>query len=169
MSASLLVGLGTLVPSQVAGAEASGSTLVVADTSSVQKLDPDVVTNFLDFQTLGLIYDQLVQYNGTLQLVPDLATKWTYSNGNKLLTFQLRQGVTFDDGTAFTSANVVASLDRALAPKTGDASASYLANVKKRGVRAEPAGHLDPGRAYIGQPVDVVDQGDRGWDGGQDA
>ncbi len=130
MSASLLVGLGTLVPSQVAGAQASGS-LVVADTSSVQKLDPDVVTNFLDFQTLGLIYDQLVQYNGSLQLVPDLATQWAYSDGNKLLTFQLRHGVTFDDGTSFTSANVVESLDRALAPKTGDASASFLANVKK--------------------------------------
>jgi len=110
---------------------ASGSTFVVADTSSVQKLDPDVVTNFLDFQALGLIYDQLVQYNTKLQLVPDLATSWAYSDGNRLLTFQLRKGVTFDDGTSFTSANVVASLDRATAPKTGDASASFLANVKK--------------------------------------
>jgi peptide/nickel transport system substrate-binding protein len=132
MSASLIVGVGTLVPSQIAGAQSSsGSTVVVADTSSVQKLDPDIVTNFLDYQALGLIYDQLVQYNSRLQLVPDLATSWAYSDGNKLLTFQLRHGVTFDDGTPFTSANVVASLDRALAPKTGDASASFLANVKK--------------------------------------
>jgi peptide/nickel transport system substrate-binding protein len=110
---------------------ASSGVVVVGDTSSVQKLDPDVVTNFLDFQALGLIYDQLVQYSPQMQLVPDLATKWAYSDGNKVLTFQLRQGVTFDDGTSFTSANVVASLDRALAPKTGDASASFLANVKK--------------------------------------
>ncbi len=72
---------------------------MVADTSSVQKLDPDVVTNFLDFQALGLIYDQLVQYNAKLQLVPDLATSWAYSDGNRVLTFQLRKGVTFDDGT----------------------------------------------------------------------
>ncbi len=109
----------------------SSSTFVVGDTSSVQKLDPDVVTNFLDFQALGLIYDQLVQYNNKLQLVPDLATSWAYSNGNRVLKFQLRKGVTFDDGSKFTSANVVASLNRALAPKTGDASASFLANVKK--------------------------------------
>lgn len=113
------------------GAASSGPTFVVGDTSSVQKLDPDVVTNFLDFQALGLIYDQLVQYNSKLQLVPDLATSWKYSDGNKLLTFHLRKGVTFDDGSTFTSANVVASLERALDPKTGDASASYLANVKK--------------------------------------
>ena len=109
---------------------ASASPFVVASTSGVQKLDPDVVTNFVDFQALGLIYDQLVRYNKQLQFVPDLATSWAFSNGNRAITFQLRKGVTFDDGTSFTSANVVASIDRVLAPKTADASASYLAAVK---------------------------------------
>jgi peptide/nickel transport system substrate-binding protein len=116
--------------SSTAGKTAS-STFVVANTSSVQKLDPDVVTNFLDFQALGLIYDTLVQFNAKLQITPDLATSWKYSAGNTVLTLQLRKGVTFDDGTSFTSANVVASLNRALAPKTADASASFLATLKK--------------------------------------
>lgn len=116
---------------QARRSHASTRTFVVGDTSSVQKLDPDVVTNFLDFQVLGQIYDQLVQYNRKLKIVPDLATSWKYSNGNKVLTFQLRKGVRFDDGSTFTSANVVASLERAVNPKTGDASASFLANVKK--------------------------------------
>jgi peptide/nickel transport system substrate-binding protein len=137
--AGLVVGFGVpaaasaavRVPAGHRVSASSGGTFVVGDTSSVQKLDPDVVTNFLDFQALGLIYDQLVQYNTKLQLVPDLATSWAYGDGNRMLTFQLRKGVTFDDGSTFTSANVVASLDRALAPKTGDASASFLANVKK--------------------------------------
>jgi peptide/nickel transport system substrate-binding protein len=104
---------------------------VVANTSSVQKLDPDVITNFLDFQALGLIYDTLVQFNAKLQIVPDLATSWSYSDGNKVLTLQLRKGVSFDDGTPFTSADVVASIDRAVAPKTADASSSFLATMKK--------------------------------------
>ncbi|HXW82531.1 MAG TPA: ABC transporter substrate-binding protein, partial [Acidimicrobiales bacterium] len=134
VGASLLATFGGLAPASASAAPlrhagrsaaaSSGGTLVIGDTSSVQKLDPDVVTNFLDFQALGLIYDQLVQYNSKLQLVPDLATSWAYSNNNKLLTFQLRKGVTFDDGTPFTSANVVVSMERALDPKTGDASAS---------------------------------------------
>jgi ABC-type oligopeptide transport system substrate-binding subunit len=68
-----------------AHAAASGS-FVVANTSSVQKLDPDVVTNFLDFQALGLIYDTLVQYDAKLAVTPDLATSWKFSNGNKTLT-----------------------------------------------------------------------------------
>ena len=100
-------------------ASASGGTFVVADTSSVQKLDPDVVTNFLDFQALGLIYDQLVQYNRQLKIVPDLATNWTFSDGNRVITFQLRQGVKFDDGTTFNSANVVASLQAGARPEDG--------------------------------------------------
>ncbi len=111
---------------------ASGATtFVVANTSSIQKLDPDVITNFLDFQALGLIYDTLVQFNAKLQIVPDLATSWSYTDGNKVLTLQLRKGVTFDDGSPFTSADVVASIERAVAPKTADASSSFLATMKK--------------------------------------
>jgi peptide/nickel transport system substrate-binding protein len=110
---------------------AAGSPFVVANTSSVQKLDPDVVTNFLDFQALGLIYDTLVTFNAKLQVVPDLATSWTYGANNTVLTLQLRKGVTFDDGSPFTSADAVASLERAVAPKTADASSSFLATMKK--------------------------------------
>ena len=108
----------------------NGSTFVVASTSGVQNLDPDTVTNLVDFQALGLVYDQLVRYNKKLQFVPDLATSWMFSNGNRVIAFRLRKGVTFDDGSRFTSADVVASLNRVLAPKTGDASASYLSAVK---------------------------------------
>ncbi len=108
----------------------SSAPFVIADTSSVQKLDPDVITNFLDFQALGLIYDTLVQENAKLQLVPDLATSWSFSDGNKVLTFQLRKGVKFDDGSTFTSRDVVASMKRVVAPKTGDASASFVASVR---------------------------------------
>jgi peptide/nickel transport system substrate-binding protein len=107
-----------------------GGEFVVASTSGVENLDPDTVTNLVDFQALGLVYDQLVRYNSKLQVVPDLATSWAFSDGNRAITFQLRRGVSFDDGSSFTSADVVASLDRAMAPKTVDASASYLSAVK---------------------------------------
>jgi peptide/nickel transport system substrate-binding protein len=97
----------------------------------VQKLDPHVVTNFLDFQALHLIYDTLVTYNNKLQLTPSLATSWSFSNGGKTITFHLRKNVHFTDGTTFTSANVVASLNRVKNPKTADAASSFIASVKK--------------------------------------
>jgi peptide/nickel transport system substrate-binding protein len=117
-----------------AGASAyrtASSTVIFANTSSVQKLDPDVVTNFVDFQALHLIYDTLVTYNNKLQVTPDLATSWSFSNGGKTITFQLRKGVQFTDGTTFTSANVVASLNRVKDPKTADAASSFIASVTK--------------------------------------
>jgi peptide/nickel transport system substrate-binding protein len=110
---------------------AASSTVVFANTSSVQKLDPHVVTNFVDFQALRLIYDTLVTYNDKLQLTPDLATSWSFSNGGKTITFQLRKNVSFTDGTTFTSANVVASLNRVKDPKTADAASSFIASVTK--------------------------------------
>jgi peptide/nickel transport system substrate-binding protein len=110
-------------------ASAAGSTFVIGTVNSVQKIDPDIVTNFLDFEALGLIYNTLVQENANLQIVPDLATSWAFSNGNRTLTLQLRQNVKFDDGSTLTSADVVASLTRAQATATADPSASFIGSV----------------------------------------
>ncbi len=108
----------------------SGGTVVVADTSSVQKLNPVVMTNFLDFQALGMIYQQLVTLNKSLQVQPQLATSWHVGDGGKTVTFSLRHGVTFDDGSPFTSADVKATMQYIVKPSTGAAAASYLASVK---------------------------------------
>ena len=113
------------------GARTSSSSLVIGTVNSVQKIDPDVVTNFLDFEALGLVYNTLVQENANLQIVPDLATSWAFTNNNKQLTLNLRTGVKFDDGSTMTSADVVASLQRAQATKTADPSASFIGSVTK--------------------------------------
>jgi peptide/nickel transport system substrate-binding protein len=56
----------------------------------------------------GLVYEPLVQFdlaNPTVQY-PWLATKYAWSNGGKTITFTIRQGVKWNDGTAFTPADV---------------------------------------------------------------
>jgi peptide/nickel transport system substrate-binding protein len=102
----------------------SSVPFVVANTSSVQKLDPQIATNFLDLQALGLVYQPLVTLSSSLQVVPDLASGWTFSSDSKSVTFTLRSGVKFDDGSTLTSADVKASLERVLNPKTAAAAAS---------------------------------------------
>ncbi|HWG15995.1 MAG TPA: ABC transporter substrate-binding protein [Streptosporangiaceae bacterium] len=111
------------------GGQAGSKSLVVASTSSVQKLDPQIATNFVDFQALGLVYQPLITLNSQFQITPDLATSWSFSNGDKALTFHLRPGVTFDDGSTLTSADVKASLERVLSPKTGAVAASNISTV----------------------------------------
>jgi peptide/nickel transport system substrate-binding protein len=59
----------------------------------------------------GFIYEPLAQvdYVRSNYVIPWLATSWAWSNGNKTLTWNLRQGVKWTDGQPFTSADVVYS------------------------------------------------------------
>ena len=50
-------------------------------------------------------------------LRPELASEWTQSADHTLSSFTLRKGVTFSDGSAFTSADVIATLDAVMDPE----------------------------------------------------
>ncbi len=116
-------------PSSASPGRTSQAPFVIASTMSVQKLDPHVITNFLDFQALGLVYETLVKYDNDLNIVPSLAASWDLSPDKLTLTFHLQSGVTFQNGAPMTPDDVVASMHRVMDPKTADASASFLANV----------------------------------------
>jgi len=58
----------------------------------------------------GLVYEPLYQFdlaNPAQAPYPWLATNYAWSNGGKTITFTIRQGVKWDNGTAFTAADVV--------------------------------------------------------------
>ncbi|MGB6675905.1 MAG: ABC transporter substrate-binding protein [Terriglobales bacterium] len=61
----------------------------------------------------------------TQELEPDLATSWKITNGGKTITFQLRDGLRFSDGTPFSADDVAYTMqqlmDPALHSPTGDA------------------------------------------------
>jgi peptide/nickel transport system substrate-binding protein len=68
----------------------------------------------------------LVRVNRLTQdLEPELATSWKVTNGGKTITFQLRDGLRFSDGTPFSAADVAFTvqqlMDPALHSPTGDA------------------------------------------------
>ncbi len=56
----------------------------------------------------SLIYEPLLQFNllKTNSITPWLATGYSFTNGGKTLTFDIRKGVKFSDGTPLTSADV---------------------------------------------------------------
>jgi peptide/nickel transport system substrate-binding protein len=77
------------------------------------------------------VYESLVQYGpntAQVTIVPQLATSWSVNKSFTVYTFHLRQGVTFHDGTPFTSAALAPSFARTAALKGGPA---YLAAVVK--------------------------------------
>ncbi|MCZ6887158.1 MAG: ABC transporter substrate-binding protein [Gammaproteobacteria bacterium] len=66
------------------------------------------------------IYDQLVDADVDLQprLSSSLATSWEISTDPDAITFHLREGVTFHDGTPFDAQAVKFNIERVLDPRT---------------------------------------------------
>lgn len=70
--------------------------------------------NLVNFGLERHIYDYLVELDPQGDLHPSLATSWETSADGLTWTFHLRDGVTFHNGEAFTSASVKTTLDRFL-------------------------------------------------------
>jgi peptide/nickel transport system substrate-binding protein len=89
-----------------------------------QPPDPDIYYANNGTAIMINVYEGLVQYqNDTdqVKIAPRLATSWSVSPDNTVYTFHLRQGVTFHDGTPFTSAAIAPSFQRRRDVKGGAA------------------------------------------------
>ncbi len=79
----------------------------------------------------------LVRLNRQTQAVePGLATSWKISNDSEQITFKLRSGVSFSDGTPFSAEDVAFTIHRLMDPAlhsaTGDAFRSGSGNVETK-------------------------------------
>jgi peptide/nickel transport system substrate-binding protein len=94
-----------------------------------QPPDPDIYYANNGLAIVLNTYEGLVQYKNDLdgvEIAPRLATAWKVDPTNTVYTFTLRDGVTFHDGTPFTSAAVKVAFDRRIAVKGG---AAYMVQV----------------------------------------
>ncbi|MCH9673769.1 MAG: peptide ABC transporter substrate-binding protein [Gammaproteobacteria bacterium] len=80
------------------GTPPSGSIHEEATNSTVSPYMP-VFNNLI-------VYDQHVSKNSLDNIVPDLATSWSWNADKTALTFKLRDGVTWHDGKPFTAKDV---------------------------------------------------------------
>ena len=87
--------------------------LIFAFSGDADKLDPADVTDGESTARTDSIFEGLVEYKGgTAEIQPCLATSWVTSTDKKNITFTLRQGVKFHDGTNFNADAVVFSFER---------------------------------------------------------
>ena len=89
------------------------SVLIYGRGADADYLDPVVTSNGESAKVLYNIFDTLITFDEkTQELVPSLATQWEMSDDGLLYTFQLREGVTFHDGTPLDAEAVVFSFNR---------------------------------------------------------
>jgi len=110
--AAALAACGGSSPSSGSGSASGPSgTLTISNeqgtlwTCSFNPFNP---SNLAQGVTFGQVYEPLAFVN-TLQsgkATPWLATAWAWSDGNKMLTFTIRNGVKWNDGTPMTAADV---------------------------------------------------------------
>jgi len=139
LGASALIALGPLLPA-TSGATTTtarktgslaqrshatptrGGTLKFARSVAPTTLDPANTIIAGDIYTLDKIFEPLYVTNPKGVLTPWLATGYTASANNKTLTFALRPGVKFSDGSPLTGADVAFSINRARKDSAGPLS-----------------------------------------------
>src|SRR5688572_29081188 len=93
-------------------ASASAQTLRVGLQDDPDTMDPATGGTYTGRIVFAALCDKLVDINDKLEIVPQLATEWSWNDSNTELTMKLRQGVTFHDGTPFDAAAVKANIER---------------------------------------------------------
>ena len=91
-------------------------TLRWAAQNDILTLDPHSQKHATTSAILLHACEGLVRYGARYHVEPALATQWTFTNPTTL-RFQLRKGVKFHDGTAFTADDVVFSFNRIRQPQ----------------------------------------------------
>ncbi|KAA3518375.1 ABC transporter substrate-binding protein [Agrobacterium vitis] len=96
---------------------AFAAPVMAADLKIGLSEDPDVLDPAQSRTFVGrIVYtamcDKLVDVSPDLKIIPQLATGWAWSEGGKVLTMTLRQGVKFHDETPLDAEAVVATIQR---------------------------------------------------------
>ncbi|GAB3055046.1 glutathione ABC transporter substrate-binding protein [Virgibacillus ainsalahensis] len=95
-----------------------GGDLVIATQSDAVSLDPPASNDTPSADVLINIFETLVTQDENMELQPGLATSWEQVD-DTTWEFELREGVTFHDESAFDAEVVKANIDRILDPELG--------------------------------------------------
>ncbi|MFE2039738.1 ABC transporter substrate-binding protein [Streptomyces sp. NPDC059477] len=183
-AALLLTGAACGGADDAAGGAQDGGTLVIGATGKLP--NPDTVIGGAGYEGKRLVsfqlYEGLTRYDlsktdGPSEITGALATSWEVAEDGKTWTFTLRDGVKFQDGTAFDADAVVFNLDRYLDEDSpyytdalGAAAGEYAGGITKYTkladdrvelVTAERNGHFpqDLAHVLIASPTAVRETG----------
>jgi peptide/nickel transport system substrate-binding protein len=92
---------------------ATAETFHWASTTDPQTMDPHAVNSAPVLSFLNNVYEGLVRRGKGMSIEPSLATSWEPLAGENGWRFNLRQGVTFQDGSVFNAEDVLFSYQRA--------------------------------------------------------
>jgi len=109
----------------------AGGEITVVYKDDLATLDPAVGYDWTNWPAIKLVFDGLLDYDETTNLMPRLAEAMPeVSDDATVYTFKLRQGVKFQNGRELTADDVVYSLTRVLDPNTKSPGAGFYVGIK---------------------------------------
>ena len=93
------------------------------DRPDLRTLDPRITQSRHEEMLIVQMFDQLIAADSNGNLYSGLAKSWDVSSDGLQYTFNLRDDVTFHDGTKFNAAAVKATFDSIVDPETGSQGA----------------------------------------------
>ena len=103
--------------------------LTLSDASASDSFDPVTLLNANGFTLSNSVFDQLTTFGEDFAAEPALAASWKPSADAKSWTIKLREGVTWHDGSPFTSKDVVYTMKRWLDEETGGSMYGFISPV----------------------------------------
>jgi len=122
--------LGVAGAALLAGMAAARTDITVALQLEPPHLDPtSAAAGAIDSVLYSNVFEGLTRFMGDGSVVPGLAESWEISDDGLTYTFNLRDGVTFHDGTTMDAEDVKFTLDRILAEDSANAQKALYAAI----------------------------------------
>ena len=129
LSLAVLAGIG--LPGTAAFAAGGSGVLRVGRAEEPDTLDPHKTSLSVSSDTMDLILEPMARRDADGNVGPGLAESWEFSNGNRTLTFKLKPGVMFHDGTPCDAAAVAWTVERHMAPETASVSTFFIGPLER--------------------------------------
>ena len=94
------------------------SGIMLSLSADIRGFDPAHAVDVRSGKIISLVYDNLVRFGDSTELVPEIASRWDISSDGKKYQFTVRKNALFHDGSPVTAHDVVRSFERILNPKT---------------------------------------------------
>lgn len=104
--------LGSIALCAMVATPAFSKTIRIGMNEDPDSLDPAISRTFVSSIVYESLCDRLVNVDKDMNVVPELATSWDWSEDGLKLVMQLREDATFHDGTKFDAEAVKAVIER---------------------------------------------------------
>jgi peptide/nickel transport system substrate-binding protein len=113
---SLALGLSTASLAQDADTPLYGGAMIVGLATDPAGLNIGLTTNLSESMVTAGIFNKLVRLGADESFLPELAESWEVAEDGMSYTFHLDDGITWHDGTPFTSADVKFTIEEITRP-----------------------------------------------------